>query len=69
LGAILLVSRCDMQSQQMAQRVYGRMDLRSLAPFGPVISGARARLRRRSPRERWRRVSYSCVTSIAFTSA
>ncbi len=41
LGSILLVGRRDMQGQQMAQRVNCRMDLRSFAPFGSVISGPR----------------------------
>jgi len=45
--AILLVGRRDVQRQQVAQRIDGRVYLRSLTPLGPIVTGPRARLRRR----------------------
>ena len=39
-----------MQGQQMPQRIDRRMNLRALAPLGPVVAGARSRFRRRLQR-------------------
>jgi hypothetical protein len=47
LCAVLFIGRGDMRCQKMAQRIHGRMNLRSLAPFGSVVAGSRTRLRRR----------------------
>ena len=43
-GAIIRVGGRDMQSQKMAKRVDGQVELRSLLAFGAVISGASAAL-------------------------
>src|SRR5271166_2626301 len=47
-GPIIRVGGRDMQSQKMAKRVDGQVELRSLLAFGAVISGASAALRRRA---------------------
>lgn len=44
LGAIVGVGGCDMQSQKMAERIDGQMQLRPLLAFGSVISRASAAL-------------------------
>ena len=41
LGAILLIGRREVQSQQRAQRVHDRMNLLSFASFGPIVACAR----------------------------
>src|SRR5271165_2250760 len=47
-GPIIRVGGRDMQSQKMAKRVDGQVELRSLLAFGAVISGASAALRGRA---------------------
>jgi hypothetical protein len=46
LGAVLLVGGCDVQGEQVAQRVYRSVHLRSFAPLGAIACRPRARLRR-----------------------
>jgi hypothetical protein len=47
LGAVLFISGCHAQGEQMPERIDRQMDLTAFPAFGSVIAGACAALRRR----------------------